>query len=370
MPNTIIKKKTKKQKQKQKQKQTVIVNINERARPASRRATPQAKRPPPPPPSSSIVIQSPKQNNDIRDLLFQFSKGMHTPDSIMTRTIHATRPNPQNEVILDADDESQLPNRPPETMTGNDAAIARLKGKAASSVYSFPETEEQTEDARRIRSIYTPPSIPLIDEYVVLTQPPEEIPTMNQSPPHIQVEAGTSGNDAELSKDLDEFFQYTKALGIRGPNDELLPQPNRAPTLAEKADLPVAESRFLLPEPPLADAEPVVSRAEAEKVDRRTHTLLQAGGFKNADEARDAIRKWNKSSDASDGEIHLNHPTKNGRRGGPKNIEDLNKELQERHLTFRDLKAYQTLHTESPNNTRGSSKIKQIKGQPLGSPLG
>ena len=110
------------QKQKQKQKQTVIVNINEKPKTRRKRTTkkaPTAKRTGE---SSHIPLDA------VRDILFQLSKGTHTPDAIMTRVMATRTQDPQGEIIRDVRDADKLPNRPPTSLPPADAQQSILKG--------------------------------------------------------------------------------------------------------------------------------------------------------------------------------------------------------------------------------------------------
>ena len=110
------------QKQKQKQKQTVIVNINEKPKPRRKRTTKKA------PPAKRTGESSHIPLDAVRDILFQLSKGTHTPDAIMTRVMATRTQDPQGEIIRDIRDEDKLPNRPPTSLPPADAEDGILKG--------------------------------------------------------------------------------------------------------------------------------------------------------------------------------------------------------------------------------------------------
>ena len=401
MTNKLIKKKT--QKQKQKQKQTVIVNIhNEKAKPARQRRKPAGPLPqmkqtivqPPPLYYPASFIPPPhakeKSNNEVRDLLFRLGKEQQTTNAIMARTLAGTKLNPQHEIVLDKQEEAAtLPNRLPRNMTENDAALLRKRAQLARDTpFVFSDVEEQTEDVHRIKNRMVAPQTPLNAFLGKLSE--HQTPQMNQPAPTIHVEAGTSGTDAIGEVDLDTVEEETPAKGHAADAQYLLdfidtldktrpPQytgilspPQRAPTLAEKAGLPVAESRFTSPEPPEAHASPAVQHAESEAPDRKLRTELGESGFNNFGEVKDAIQTWSRLNPEK--KIQVSHSTRNGGSGGPKDAADFKQDLADRQLTFKQLREFSDRHSlVSPvvKSTR-SAKVKQInKGDKVGgSPLG
>ena len=407
MTNKIIKK----QKQKQKQKQTVIVNINnEKAKPARRRKpiAPQQKQAasstiiPPPlyyPPSFNHPSQNNKNTNEIRDLLLQLSKGEKQPEpAIITRPIAGTRPNLQHELVLDKQEEAaQLPNRPPRNMTENDAALLRMRSQLNHDApFVFSRSAEETDDLHMIQSKLVAPQTPLNAVMGQLSE--HHMPIMNQPPPTIHIEVGTSGTDAIGEVDLDTVEEETPTKGHAADAQYLLDfidtldktrppprftgilaTPERAPTLAEKAGLPEAESRFTSPEPPEAHASPAVVNVEAEAVDRENTKKRKEAGFHSVNEVKDAVRNWNSWNRDPNKHIQLSHSTKNGGTGGQKDIADFEQDFGQLGMTLKGLKEFHDENPNSPNITRGGggggggggSKVKQIKkGTPLGSPLG
>ena len=108
-------------------------------------------------------------------------------------------------------------------------------------------------------------------------------------------------SDAEVAKDNQEFFDFMKTIDIstgsstRSRQGAELLTPTREPTLAEKLNMPVAESRFASPEAPEALAELLVNQARSKKVNSNTDSRLQAADFRNKPELIKAIELWNKS---------------------------------------------------------------------------
>jgi len=362
----------KKGNQKQKQKQTVIVNINEKPKTQTRRrrkATAPLKQQQQ---HSNMqmfnpsIINKPSQiNDDVKELLLKLGKAHQTNNDLISRVLAVQQVNPQNEMVIDTNEEATLPNRTNSSMSSHDAEMIRLRAITAQyAPFSFSNAEEQTEDINRVQNRMVAPVIPINAYIEQLTH--HESPTLKQPPPEIHTEAGTSGTDpiavvdyndtlptdqqrqpdAEVAKDLDEFFQYTKALGIMNP---LHHQPT-APTLLEKAGYPTAQARFLSPEPPEAHAEPAVLQAESKKVNAKTHPTLQKADFKNASEAREAIQTWNAHQPIQN-KINLTKTTAKGVRH--KNIDELEASLTSKGLDFEKIKAFDAEHsTFSPPNTR------------------
>ena len=367
--------KAKTQKQKQKQKQTVIVNINEKPK-TRRKRKPTAPKRKPVGASSHIPVDA------VRDILFQLSKGTHTPDSTITRTL--TRPNPQAEILKDKAEEATLPNRPPITMPENEAELIRLRAKAtAQSPFSFSDAEQQTDDIHRFENKLIAPQTPLNAYLEQVSQ--HQTPIMHQPPLEIHIEEGPSGADAigeldynasgeygqaeydaavarepdaEVAKDNQEIFDYVKSIGLSmgrtGQEHQQLMERRREPTFAEKAGFAVAESRFTSPEAPFAEARPAVAQAGGKKVNPNTHSSLQQANFRNAGEARDAIQTWSRYLPESEG-IHV---TRSGGRGY-KSLGELEAELKTKGLKFSDIKAFHDQHTVvSPHKAkqRGGKK--------------
>jgi len=359
--------KAKTQKQKQKQKQTVIVNINEKPK------TKRKRKPTAPIQRKPVGASSHIPLDAVRDILFQLSKGTHTPDPIMARVMASTKPNPQAEIIKDEQEKATLPNRPPATMPENDAALIRLRAKSiAQSPFIFPEAEEKQEDVHRFESKLISPTTPFNAYLEQRSQ--HETPLLHQPPPQIHITEGPSGTDpigevdydaieerepdAEVAKDNQEIFDYVKSIGLSlgrtGQEHQQLMERRREPTFAEKAGFAVAESRFTSPEAPFAEARPAVAQAGAHRVNPNTRSSLQQANFRNAGEARDAIQTWSRFVPESEG-IHV---TRSGGRGY-KSLGELEAELKTKGLTFSDIKAFSDQHTVvSPHKTkeRGGKK--------------
>ena len=365
-----IKKGNQKQKQKQKQKQTVIVNINEKPKQTRRRKRGTAPSKPSQPSNMHMfnpsiintINNKPSQtNDDVKELLLKLGKAHQTNNDLISRVLAVQQVNPQNEVVIDTNEESTLPNRTNSSMSSHDAGILRLRARAShTNPFSFVDAEEQTEDIHRVHDSLVAPTIPF-NAYLEQSLQPET-PKLKQPPIEYQTEAGTSGTepigdveydtlptdqqrqpDAEVAKDLDEFFQYTKALGIMPPSHHQ----STAPILAEKAGYPDAQARFMAPE---AHAEPAVAQAESKKVNAKAHPTLQKADFKNATEARDAIRTWN-SKHSGPNQISLTKKTAGTTK--PKNIDELESSLASKGLDFDKIKAFDAEHSSiSPPNTR------------------
>ena len=226
------------QKQKQKQKQTVIVNINEKPKPRRKRTTKKA------PPTKRTGESSHIPLNAVRDILFQLSRGTHTPDAITARVMATRTQDPQAEIIRDVRDENRIPNRPPTSLTPIDTASGILRGNTpqpspfvssitqhSPSIFDVAEeyntyTQLPTDDQRLVDEYILggntppPPSIfatteeygtytklptddrHLVDEYVLggNAPPPSPFvePTMNQPPPTTHI------------ADEEEYETYTK----------------------------------------------------------------------------------------------------------------------------------------------------------------
>jgi hypothetical protein len=361
-----IKKGNQKQKQKQKQRQTVIVNINEKPKQTRRRRKATASSKPSQPSNMHMfnpsIINKPSQtNDDVKELLLKLGKAHQTNNDLISRVLAIQQVNPQNEVVIDATEEATLPNRTNSSMSSHDAEMIRLRAITAHyAPFSFSNAEEQTEDINRVQNRMVAPIIPF-NAYLEQSLQ-QETPKLKQPKTEYQTEAGTSGTepigdveydtlptdqerqpDAEVAKDLDEFFQYTKALGIMDP----LRHQSIAPTLLEKAGYPDAQARFMAPE---AQAEPAVAQAESKKVNPKAHSTLQKADFKNATEARDAIRTWNSKHSGAD-QISLTKKIAGLSR--PKNIDELESSLASKGLDFDKIKAFDAEHSSIlPPNTR------------------
>ena len=207
--------KAKTQKQKQKQKQTVIVNINNEKPKTKRKRKPTQRK--------SAGASSHIPVDAVRDILFQLSKATHTPDSTITRALVTTRSNPQAEIVKDKAEEAQLPNRPPATMTSNDAEIGILRANVAQqSPFSFSEAEDRQEDINRLRNRFLTPTTPLDAYLEQISQP--HTPLLQQPPPQIHISEGPSGTDAIGEVDYDllrpdhgnamaQYIQQTSEVG-------------------------------------------------------------------------------------------------------------------------------------------------------------
>jgi hypothetical protein len=109
-------------------------------------------------------------------------------------------------------------------------------------------------------------------------------------------------SDAEVAKDTQEFLDFMKTLNLstgsstRSIQGAELLSPTKEPTLAEKLNMPRAESRFASPEAPEALAELLVLQAKSKKVNSNTDSRLQVADFRNKPELMDAIKLWNKEN--------------------------------------------------------------------------
>ena len=157
------------------------------------------------------------------------------------------------------------------------------------------------------------------------------------------------GPDAEVAKDTQEFFDYIKTLRLSEQRAELL-TPTREPTLVEKLNMPVAESRFASPEAPEALAELLVQQARSKKVNSNTDSRLQVADFRNKPELIKAITLWNKEQPARQ------ITTQKADKKGYLTIDELEFETVANGITFTDLK-------------KNTQKITQRKNKVLGSPF-
>ena len=319
------------QKQKQKQKQTVIVNINEKPKTRRKRTTKKA-------PTKRTGESSHIPLDAIRDILFQLSKGTHTPNTIMTRVMATRTQDPQAEIIKDTQDEDKLPNRPPASLTPADAEYGILRGNTSQpSPFVSSTTESKADHTRRLKnnSYNRAPSIYDTEDDILRGNAPQtplgayieqiaqnETPTMNQPPPSIHIETGTSGTDPsgvvdydaaadidmneEFVKDVQEHGDFIDTLNKTRPparfitsdagktNDRPFGDPLGSPLGG------IAESRFVSPQAPEAFATQAVTQARALKFDGRIDKDLQEAGFRNAPEVFSAIQKWNNTHGPDD----------------------------------------------------------------------
>ena len=160
-------------------------------------------------------------------------------------------------------------------------------------------------------------------------------------------------NDPETAKDHQEFLDYMKTLDLSNASSssrqgaELL-TPTREPTLVEKLNMPVAESRFASPEAPEALAEILVQQAKSKKVNSNTDSRLQVADFRNKPELIKAITLWNKEQPEK--KITIKKPDKKG----DLTIDELEVEAIANGTTFTELK----------KNTQKITQRK-IKGSPI-----
>ena len=151
--------------------------------------------------------------------------------------------------------------------------------------------------------------------------------------------------DKEVAKDVQYFLDYMKTLDMTAPNrDSVLSTPTREPTLVEKLNMPVAESRYASPEAPEALAEILVQQASGRKVNSNTDARLQVADFRNKPELMKALKQWNLEEPKR--QIALRKADNKG----DLNLDELELELTARGMTFTDIK----------NNTKkkiGGSKI-------------
>ena len=308
-------------------------------------------------PPISYNIPQPKTNNndDVRNLINKLSEEQASSNASIHRAILRRTANPQSEVIKDVRDADTLPNRqsirssvlgttlnpqheivqdvretetlpyrPSRVHSTNDVLLARLHSQAsAKSPFVFEEEEARTDDVHRVEIPLVQPQTPLTNHLQFIQD--FETPILHQPEPEITFEGGSGGfiqegeadfdtlpettenldyllvpadPDRETAKDHQEFHDFRKSIGLSTPhqNTEILDERQREPTLAEKAEFPVAEARFLSPEAPFAEAKPAVEIANAEKVNTKTHHFLQEVGIKNVKELRDVISTFNKGS--------------------------------------------------------------------------
>ena len=149
-------------------------------------------------------------------------------------------------------------------------------------------------------------------------------------------------------------MDYMKTIGITTPQPEVsLLTPTREPTLAEKLNMPTAESRYASPEAPEALAEILVEQASGRKVNANTDSRLQVADFKNKAELLKAIKQWNEDV-----------PTKQlttikADKKGFLTIDELEVEAASNGITFTDIK----------NNTQKKVEPSKMKKKVGGSKL-
>ena len=154
-------------------------------------------------------------------------------------------------------------------------------------------------------------------------------------------------SDAEVAKDNQEFFDYMKTLNLstgvstRSRQGAELLSPEREPSLAEKLNMPRAESRFASPEAPEAEAELLVNQAKSKKVNSNTDSRLQAADFRNKPELIKAIELWNRSHP----DKHMTYLRQNK---SQLTLDELETEATANDITFADIK----------QNTKRKVKVK------------
>jgi len=299
-----------------------------------------------------------------------------------------TTANPQHEIVLDVRDTETLPDRPSRVHSQNDVLLARLNAQAsAKSPFVFEEAEAKIDDAHRVENPLVQPQTPLTNHLQFIQD--FEAPVLHQPQPEITFEGGSGGfiqegeadfdtqpettenldyllvpadPDRETAKDHQEFHDFRKSIGLSTPhqNTEILDERQREPTLAEKAEFPVAEARFLSPEAPFAEAKPAVEIANAEKVNTKTHHLLQEAGIKNVKELRDVISTLNIGSKYP---IQLTRPGTSSY----KSVEEISDELDAKDTTLLEAKQYHDKHSiVSPHNVRSLKGARHGKNPPKG----
>ena len=194
-----IKRGNQKQKQKQKQRQTVIVNINEKPKQTRRRKRGTAPSKPSQPSNMHMfnpsiintINNKPSQtNDDVKELLLKLGKAHQTNNDLISRVLAVQQVNPQNDVVIDTNEESTLPNRTNSSMSSHDAGILRLRARAShTNPFSFVNAEEKTEDIHRVHDSLVAPTIPF-NAYLEQSLQPET-PKLKQPQPEIQTEVGS-----------------------------------------------------------------------------------------------------------------------------------------------------------------------------------
>ena len=98
--------------------------------------------------------------------------------------------------------------------------------------------------------------------------------------------------DKEVAQDIQEFYDYMKTLDMTAPTrDSILATPVKEESLVGQLGAPHAESRAVSSNAPEALAELLIEQAEGSKIGSKE---LRDAGFRNANEAYDAIMKWNR----------------------------------------------------------------------------
>ena len=139
-------------------------------------------------------------------------------------------------------------------------------------------------------------------------------------------------------KDTQAFYDYMKTVNLstgastrsRPSLAELL-SPEKEPSLAEKLNMPRAESRFASPEAPEALAELLVTQAKSKKVNSNTDSRLQAADFRNKPELIKAIEVWNRSHP----DKHMTYLRQNK---SQLTLDELETEATANEITFADIK--------------------------------
>ena len=333
------------QKQKQKQKQTVIVNINEKPKPRRKRTTKKA-------PTKRTGESSHIPLDAVRDILFQLSKGTHTPDAIMTRVMATRTQDPQGEIIRDIRDADKLPNRPPTSLPPADAEEGILKGNTPQpSPFVSSTTGSNIDDVRRNRNNYykRPPSKFDPDAGILGGNTPAPSPFVDST-------TGTSGTDPIVAVDYDGDGGYDSADGGYDSNAEVAKDaqylgdyqdtlaktglPSRYITSGEPSpSITKVEGRFASSDVPEAFATPAVLQANSIKMNLKTNEELALAGFSGAKELRTAINTWNIGQPAT---LQINTTSKPG---VYKKNDELIAEIKSKHATLSQIKAYHDDHT-------------------------
>jgi len=393
------------QKQKQKQTQNVIVHVHGKPKRRATKRKPTTANPKKgttsmthfQPPISYNMPPPPKTNNndDVRNLIKKLSEEQASSNAsihraILRRTANpqgeviqdvrdadtlpnrqsirssvlGTTLNPQHEIVLDVRDVETLPNRPSRVHSLNDIRIARLKAQASRNPFVYEAEEAKIDDVHRVEIPLVQPQTPLTNHLQFIQN--FETPILHQPQPEITFEGGSGGfiqegeadynvieDNKALAVDYQEFEDFQKSIGLSAPhqNTEILDERQRTQTLAEKAGYPVAEARFTSPEAPIADAEPAIETAEAQKVNSKTHPSLQQAGIRNVKELRDVISTFNKGSKYP---IQLTRPGTTTY----KTVDEIADELEARGTTLHEEKEYHDKHSiVSPHNIRSKKNL-------------
>ena len=323
------------QKQKQKQKQTVIVNINEKPKTRRKRTTKKA-------PTKRTGESSHIPLDAVRDILFQLSKGTHSPDAIMTRVMATRTQDPQGEIIRDIRDEDKLPNRPPTSLPPADAEDGILKGNTPQpSPFVSSTTGTNIYDVRRNRNNYykRPPSKFDADaeDGILGGNTPSPSPFVDSitgtSGTDPNVEVFYDSSDAELAKDEQYLRDYQDTLAKTGLPSRYITSGEPSPLITK------VEGRFASSDVPEAFATPAVLQANSIKMNLKTNEELALAGFSGAKELRTAINTWNIGQPAT---LQINTTSKPG---VYKKNDELIAEINSKHTTLSEIKAYHDDHT-------------------------